>query len=643
MCFFHVINLIFPFLKENLAVYLPHIISLKYLKIHMTHFSVDEILNLPDNKKRETLEKLLAELENLKGKDKYGLYWDLNATTEGEETVIKECQTFFPVLDAIADADGLKHLTQFAPPQSDLFDKPDKPQPTHLLIEGDNYHALNALLYTHRKAVDLIYIDPPYNTGNKDFRYNDNFIDKENGGRHTLWLSFMKSRLELAKELLKDTGVIFISIDDNEQAQLKLLCDRVFKEENFVANVIWQKKYSPQNDDKGITAIHEYLLVFAKKKLVWRPYLLERTELALSRYKDVDNDPRGLWKSGDLTSKTKANGHSYPITSPTGKIHYPSVGRQWAPSLDTFNRWLSENRIWFGKDGNSVPQIKQFLSEVQKGTVPMSLWSRDEVGDNQEAARELKFHSFNFDTPKPVRLINRILKLTTNKDTPSVILDFFAGSGTTGHAVLELNKQDGGRRQFILVTNNEVTDKTKKQLRKEGKTEAEIEALGICRSVTYPRLQKVIEGYTTPKGEQVPGTGGRLRYYRTEYVERSPNFDQQAYNFKGKCTEMLCIKENIFTPLADSNDKPYDAEGWEVYQDYDKTLAVLHDDTPQYRADLTAVLAQQMGQKVLYIFGIGSGISLEEYKTYFGKDIKIEPMPTEIMNLYKRRFDRKKK
>jgi hypothetical protein len=232
----------------------------------MTQFTVDEILNLPENKKREILEKMLADLKNLKGQDKYGLKWDLNATTEGEENVIKDCQTFFPVLDAINDGEGLKHLTQFAPPQSDLFDNPDKPQPTHLLIEGDNYHALNALLYTHRKAVDLIYIDPPYNTGNNDFRYNDNFIDKDNGGRHTLWLSFMKSRLELAKDLLKDTGVIFISIDDNEQANLKLLCDKVFGEGNFKNNIAVRRgSKNVQSQFETVDSLatgHEYILVY---------------------------------------------------------------------------------------------------------------------------------------------------------------------------------------------------------------------------------------------------------------------------------------------------------------------------------------------------------------------------------------------
>ena len=290
----------------------------------MANFSVDEILDLPKDKQRDTLEKILSELKNLKGQHKYGLYWDLNATTEGEENVIKDCQAFFPVLDAINDADGLKHITLFDPPQAHLFDDPNKPQPTHLLIEGDNYHALNALLYTHRKAVDLIYIDPPYNTGNKDFRYNDNFIDKENGGRHTLWLSFMKTRLELAKELLKDTGVIFISIDDNEQAQLRLLCNRVFKEENFVANIIWQKAAGSQNDAKYFSISHEYILCFSKNISSCKFENLPLPEQTVKAYKfeDIHVKIRGKHQLRNLNDFSIGDrpGLHYNIVCPDGEI-----------------------------------------------------------------------------------------------------------------------------------------------------------------------------------------------------------------------------------------------------------------------------------------------------------------------------------
>jgi len=347
----------------------------------------------------------------------------------------------------------------------------------NLFIEADNLEALKLLYKPLFNRVKMIYIDPPYNTGN-DFIYPDNFADSlknyqaqigqrdangdlqtskpdANGHIHSRWLSMMYPRLFLARQLLKDDGVIFVSIDDNEVHHLRLLMNEVFGEENFVANVVWQKKYSPQNDDKGLSALHDHIIVYARNKIEWKPNLLPRTEEAIARYKNPDNDPRGLWKVGDLTTKTKAAGHSYPITSPSGKIHYPTAGRQWGPAKSTFDRLTEENRIWFGSQGNNVPSLKQFLSEVQEGTVPVTWWKRDECGDNQEAAQQLSALLDNtdvsFDTPKPFRLIKRMLLIASNQNSNDIILDFFSGSGTTAQAVLELNREDGGNRRFVLV------------------------------------------------------------------------------------------------------------------------------------------------------------------------------------------------
>ena len=379
--------------------------------------------------------------------------------------------------------------------------------------------------------MDLIYIDPPYNTGNKDFRYNDNFVDKENGGRHTLWLSFMKTRLELAKELLKDTGVIFISIDDNEQANLKLLCDRVFKEENWVGTFIWKSRQIVDSRNKNnVSNDHEYVLIFGKTQDVkLKGKLIDR-----GKYSNPDKDTRGAWMSNSilgLANKDQRPNLHYDLIDPKTDLVYscpPNTG--WRYSRETMNEKIKDTRIVFPKSSDGRPREKKFLSEISSDFTGFSTILSEDNGFTLNGTREVRdiVDSKQFSFPKPVALIQNIVNQTTDKDTPSVVLDFFAGSGTTGHAVLELNKQDGGRRQFILVTNNEVTDKTQAQLRKDGKTEAEIHALGICRSVTYPRLQKVIEGYTTPKGDKVAGTGGKMRYYRTEYVERSPNFDQQA-------------------------------------------------------------------------------------------------------------------
>ncbi len=412
----------------------------------MNFISPDEFFQLPPDKQRDYLHRV----QNIK----YGLYWN---ERRHAEAVVTKCETLMPVLDEAED----KRIF-YTPPAADLFDTPERPQPTHLLIEGDNYHALSVLNYTHRGKVDLIYIDPPYNTGNRDFRYNDNFVDKEDGDRHTKWLSFMHRRLQLAKDLLKESGVIFISIDDNEVAQLKLLCDKVFGEGNFVANVIWQKRTSP-DARKNLAPAHDYILVYSKLLFSLKLNLLPLSETRIDDYKNPDNDARGVWASVDLTGQT---GHATPsqyftITTPSGKKIQPPEGRCWAIAESTFLKLQEEGKIWFGKNGESKPRLKKFLSESE-GTTVWTWWPYQEVGSTQEATKILNetlgFPDGLATTPKPTRLIERLLRLTTQNECPTVILDFFAGSGTTGHAVLELNKEDGGRRQFILGTNNEVTD-----------------------------------------------------------------------------------------------------------------------------------------------------------------------------------------
>lgn len=350
----------------------------------------------------------------------------------------------------------------------------------NLYIEGDNLEVLKLLQESYLGKVKMIYIDPPYNTGN-DFVYKDNFtqskdlFEKENaikdetgqrlvvnpetsGRYHSDWLTMIYPRLKLARNLLTDDGVIFISIDDNEVHNLRKLCDEVFGEGNFVGNIIWQKKNSPQNDDKGLSATHEFIICFSKSIDNFQINLLERNEKQLAKFKNPDNDSRGVWSSGDLSSKTKAKGHSYEVVSPSGIAFLPPKGRQWAPSYDTYKKMVEENRIWFGKDGNSAPKVKQFLNEIQDGIVPISIWLQDEVGSSSSAFKELNslMETTSFDTPKPLYLLEKILKLSTNKD--SIILDFFSGSATTAHAVMQLNAEDGGNRKFIMVQVPEATD-----------------------------------------------------------------------------------------------------------------------------------------------------------------------------------------
>ncbi|WP_039174689.1 site-specific DNA-methyltransferase, partial [Gallibacterium genomosp. 1] len=329
-------------------------------------------------------------------------------------------------------------------------------------------------------------IDPPYNTGN-DFIYKDNFADsqadyaekvgdkdeagklkrafvknsKENGHYHSNWLNMMLPRLHLARNLLRDDGVIFISIDDNEQAQLKLLCDEVFGEENFVADLIWEKKFSPQNDAKWFSTNHDYIVCYAKSSDACKINLLPRTDEANSRYGNIDNDFRGNWTSDNLLRKDVQQSGLYTITTPNGTQYNPPSGRSWRVSQEKFNEMVADNRIWFGKSGGNVPRIKRFLSEVQNGIKAISLLKHNEVGHNQEASQELRkiFDGESyFDTPKPIRLLERILTLSTDKN--DLILDFFAGSATTAHAVMQLNAEDGGNRRFICV---QLPEKTSEQ------------------------------------------------------------------------------------------------------------------------------------------------------------------------------------
>lgn len=380
----------------------------------------------------------------------------------------------------------------------------------NIMIEGDNLEVLKLLQKSYAGKVKLIYIDPPYNTG-KDFVYPDNFQDNmknyleitgqtEDGARlstntetsgryHTDWLNMIYPRLKLARNLLKEDGVIFISIDDAEVDNLKKVCSEIFGEENFVANIVWQKKYSPQNDATYFSDMHDHILVYAKQRKNskndsngWNIDFLPRSDEQNAAYKNPDNDPRGVWKSVDLSVKTYSKANDYSITTPSGRIVTPPASRCWQVSEKRFAELCKENKIWFGENGNNVPSIKRFLTEVQDGVVPTTWWSYKECGHNQEAKQELKKlmegESVFFDTPKPLRLLDRILHLATTNDKNSIILDFFAGSGTTAHATLNKNIADSGSRRYIAVQLPEkiddekyhtISELTKERLRRAGK------------------------------------------------------------------------------------------------------------------------------------------------------------------------------
>lgn len=344
----------------------------------------------------------------------------------------------------------------------------------NLYIEGDNLEVLKLLQKSYFGKVKMIYIDPPYNTG-KDFVYHDNFRDnianykeitnqttranpETNGRYHTDWLNMMYPRLKLARNLLREDGVIFISIDDNENSNLRKICDEVFGESNYVQEIIWQKKFSPQNDAKYFSLNHENIYCYAKSKDLFSRNLLPMTDEQKSRYKNLDNDSRGPWTSGDISVSRVTEKDIYGIKTPSGREIYPPNGRSWRVSEEKLNDLIKDNRIWFGENGDNVPRIKRFLSEVQNGIVPISLWYHEEVGHTQSAAQNLK-KLFNdkalFDYPKPVELIKKELVLATDKN--DIVLDFFSGASTTAHAVMQLNMEDIGKRKFIMVQLPELT------------------------------------------------------------------------------------------------------------------------------------------------------------------------------------------
>lgn len=304
----------------------------------------------------------------------------------------------------------------------------------NMLIHGDNLLALKALEKDYTGRIKCIYIDPPYNTGNAFEQYDD-------GLEHSVWLSILKSRIEILYKLLSEDGSIWISIDDDEQAYLKVMCDEIFGRNNFVGNVIWEKKYAPQNDAKWLSDSHDFIVVYAKNKNIWRPNLMERSEEMDARYKNPDNDPRGPWQSDNLNVRTYSASCDYPITTPSGRVVNPPQGRSWMCSPQRYQELLADNRIYFGKDGKGVPRVKRFLAEVKQGTVCKTIWFRTDVGDNQEAKREVKkINSENvFATPKPERLIQRIIYLATKSG--DYVLDSFLGSGTTSAVAQKMGRK----------------------------------------------------------------------------------------------------------------------------------------------------------------------------------------------------------
>jgi len=553
---------------------------------------------------------LLKIIEKLESRKKYGLIWDEEKTKEQFE---KESENALPVLKEVK---GKKIKT-------------DPSKPTNILIEGDNYHALSVLNYTHQGKIDVIYIDPPYNTGNKDFKYNDDYVDREDAYRHSKWLSFMSKRLRLVKSLLKTDGAMFMSIDDNEFAQLKLLTDEIFNEENFIIDVIWNSRKSVSSD-AIISLNHNHTLVYAKNVEVLREAIRKGRKFKLpaqeNKFSNSDNDKRGAWTADPFEAAGVRKNLSYAIKNPnTGEIYYPVKGRHWAVLESEYFRLLKDNRIVFGKNGKGKPSRKRFLSDaMEKGMTPKSIW--DDVGTTTNGTQELEdiLGEKKFNNPKPVSLIRRILELTTDKN--SAVLDFMAGSGTTGHAVLELNKEDGGNRQFILCTNNELNG-LEKELKEQGMSEKEIQEHGICRRVTYPRIAKVINGYNNFKNEKIDGLGGNLKYYKTAFVKNSISRDDLKIRITRECTEMLCLREGIFDEVKAKPD-------YHIFEQNGRIMAVYYALEQNGLEQLKKELDKMEGEKILYCFTLDPlGLNKKDFADWEG--VSLEAIPQPILDIYK--------
>lgn len=566
-----------------------------------------------------TKDELLAYVRQLQKDTKFGLVWNPK-----QENIVAECETKVPVLQEVADK---------------AIAKAGDDEPTHLLIEGDNYHSLSVLSYTNGGEIDVIYIDPPYNTGNKDFMYNDRYVDKDDPYRHSEWLSFMDNRLRLAKRLLADTGVIFISIDDNEQAHLKILCDTIFGEENFLTTLHIQVRYADKslNEEKAFKPLLEYVLVYAKNTKLFQPdrpkeeytsdkfiyeivELEDGSEIEQNGHK-VTVFKQGQWKlvkhkvgSNNLLKETWISGSIYTTMS-YGKVFQSVVEpRMSEDGLGGLYKVHGRGEDGLGYRYYTSPQRANATRGKMFSGMPLT--RVEEMGTEEGATRLAPiptFYDFSADFgnirheggigfnsgKKPVKMLKQLINLHTNKDV--VVLDFFAGSGSTGQAVLEANKEDGGKRRFILGTNNESN---------------------IAENITYKRLDNVINGYG-----KTDGIPANLRYFKTNFVEvegLSKLTDDDKLEITKEMGAMIALRENSFEQVEQT-------KHWQTYENATQVTAIY------YREDKTKIdeyvdkLNAQDKPVKLYVFGWGKNAGTE----YASEKISVEDIPEPLIEVYK--------
>lgn len=610
---------------------------------------------LKDLSKDELISIIAKQDKELKTK-KYGLVWD---SEREPEQVVLDCENNLPILKRIKSKEIKTNDTD-----------------DNILIEGDNYHSLTVLNYTHKEKIDVIYIDPPYNTGKKDFIYNDHFVEKEDGFKHSKWLNFMEKRLNLAKPLLKKTGVIIISIDDNELYQLKLICDKIFSEKNYVGTLVWEKKKKGSHLDDSITNIKEYLLVYSADRNRFDGLIGEITDkketypcvnpgnnLALrkigkgvpSNYKLKDF----VLKKGEVISAGNMSLilHSDLIIENRILKEDIIIEAEWRYSQESIDQFVANNELYittklyfrrivkdtrFKKLKDVLPRIdssriielqeklilelknnddedynlkiKNIEDEIERLSESSYLntdfnnlyndgWGSNEDGDNE--LRDL-FGKKVFDNPKPSKLIAKLIASVQNED--AIILDFMAGSGTTAHSILELNVRIGGNRKFILCTNNEGN---------------------ICSEITYPRIMKVIKGYKKRgDGNHISGLNGNLQYFKTALLKKAKNRDQLKINLTQKCTEMLCVKENIFNQELVEND-------FKIFSSNkkDKFLCIYYNFIDDSFEQFIEELKQIKSNKIIYMFSFDNIVDKSLFSNI--KNYKIEAIPQKILDIYK--------
>ena len=551
-------------------------------------------------------EELIKEINRLKEPKKYGLVWE-----EKTEEVVEICKKKLPIVKEVKNKEIIT----------------DKNKPVNLLIEGDNYHALSVLNYTHKGKIDVIYIDPPYNTGNKDFIFNDRYVDKEDTYRHSKWLSFIEKRLKLAKNLLKETGVIFISIDDNELAQLKLLLDNpsMFGEKNFISLLKWKKKKQPSYLHGQVAGLMEYILVYGKK------------------ITKVDNLSLGTRKNINTRVDNSSNAISERVFKKGVRVKLPKeieiIKKGIYKNKTMQTEYLSDVLIKNGRTINDIivrtrfrnnqEQINEFIEKdvlfitknfgLRRDLLPRDLEKRKSItdllldwGDNQDSDKELKnfFENKPFEYPKPVLLIKNLIKSVNFKD--GIVLDFMAGTGTTAHAVLELNKEDGGNRQFILCTNNENNNGN---------------GYKIAEDICYPRIKKVIEGYKNLKGELVEGVGGNLKYFKTDFVDAEPT-DKNKKKLTDQAIEMLCIKEGTFELILN-------CKHFKIFKNSNHYTGIIFDQLaiPEFNKTIKDI----KGKFSIYIFTLSDETFNGEFSDVKQR-IKLSPIPEAILRVYRRIF-----